>query len=65
MSLDVMFATVVGVLAGVAVIGALVFVLVWEWCAIRRTLATLRHHAPPVASFWRDRAALRIPERRP
>jgi hypothetical protein len=65
MSLEVMFATVVGVLAGLAVIGALVFALVWEWCAIRRTLATHRHPAPPPASFWRDRAALRIPERRP
>jgi hypothetical protein len=64
-SLDVMFATVVGVLAGLAVIGALVFALVWEWCAIRRTLATHRYPAPPSASFWRDRAALRIPERRP
>jgi hypothetical protein len=64
-SLDVMFATVVGVLAGLAVIGALAFALVWEWCAIRRTLATHRHPAPPPELFWRDRAALRIPERRP
>jgi hypothetical protein len=40
--LDVLFAYVVGVLAGLAVIGALVFVLVWEWCAIRRTLAAHR-----------------------
>jgi hypothetical protein len=39
MSLDVIFATIVGVLAGLAVIGALAFALVWEWCAIRRTLA--------------------------
>jgi hypothetical protein len=65
MSLDVMLATVVGVLAGLAVIGALMFVLVWEWCAIRRTLATHRHLAAPPESFWRDRAAPRIPERRP
>jgi hypothetical protein len=65
MSLDVMFATVVGVLAGLAVIGALVFALVWEWCAIRRTLATHRHPAPPPLSLRRDHAALRIPERRP
>jgi len=41
MNLDVIFATVVGVLAGLAVIGALAFALVWEWCAIRRTLANL------------------------
>jgi hypothetical protein len=65
MSLDVMFAAVVGVLAGLAVIGALLFALVWEWCAIRRTLATHRRPTEPPESFWCDRAALRIPERRP
>jgi hypothetical protein len=62
--LDVIFAYVVGTLAGVAVIGALVFVLVWEWCAIRRTLAAHRRQ-PPNESFWRDHPALEIPERRP
>jgi hypothetical protein len=56
MSLDVIFAYVVGVLAGLAVIGALAFALVWEWCAIRHTLATHRHPAPD--GFWRDRGAL-------
>jgi hypothetical protein len=56
MSLDVVFAYVVGVLAGLAVIGALAFALVWEWCAIRRTLAAHRHQAPD--GFWRDRGAL-------
>jgi hypothetical protein len=57
MSLDVIFATIVGVLAGLAVIGALVFALVWEWCAIQRTLAA--HRRPPAEErFWRDRAAL-------
>jgi hypothetical protein len=63
MSLDVIFATVVGALAALAVIGALAFALVWEWCAIRRTLAAHRHQAPE--AFWRDHAALDIPERRP
>ncbi len=63
MNLDVIFATIVGVLAGLAVIGALAFALVWEWCAIRRTLAAHRRPAPE--SFWRDRAAVTIPERRP
>ncbi len=63
-SLDVIFAVAVGVLAAAAVIGALVFVVVWEWCAIRRTLAAHRRRAP-TESFWRDRAALTIPERRP
>jgi hypothetical protein len=62
-SLDVIFAYVVGVLAGLAVVGALAFALVWEWCAIRRTLADHRRRAPE--SFWRDHAAVTIPERRP
>jgi hypothetical protein len=57
MSLEVVFAYVVGVLAGLAVIGALAFALVWEWCAIRRTLAGHRHQAP--AGLWRERGALR------
>ena len=56
MDLDVIFAYVVGVLAGLAVIGALAFALVWEWCAIRRTLAAHRHQAPD--GFWRRRGAL-------
>jgi hypothetical protein len=56
MSVDVVFAYVVGVLAGLAVIGALAFALVWEWCAIRRTLAAHRHRAPD--GFWRERGAL-------
>jgi hypothetical protein len=52
MSLDVIFAYVVGVLAGLAVIGALAFALVWEWCAIRRTLAAHRRQVPE--TFWRE-----------
>jgi hypothetical protein len=63
MNLDVIFATIVGVLAGLAVVGALTFALGWEWCAIRRTLAAHRH--PAEERFWRDRAALPIPQRRP
>jgi hypothetical protein len=54
--LDVIFAFVVGVLAGLAVIGLLVFVLVWEWCAIRRTLAIHRGRVPETS--WRERGAL-------
>src|SRR6266545_433716 len=53
MGLDVIFAYVVGVLAGLAVIGALTFALVWEWCAIRRTLAAHRD-PPPQTAFWRE-----------
>jgi hypothetical protein len=45
MSLDVIFAYVVGVLAALAIIGALAFTLVWEWFAIRRTLAAHRRPA--------------------
>jgi hypothetical protein len=52
----VVFAYLVGVLAGLAVIGALGFALVWEWCAIRRTLAAHRHRAPD--GLWRERGAL-------
>jgi hypothetical protein len=63
MSLDVIFAYVVGVLAALAVIGALAFALVWEWCAIRRTLATHRHE--PNQSGWRDHPAAASLERRP
>jgi hypothetical protein len=55
MSLDVVFAYVVGVLAGLAVIGALAFALVWEWCAIRRTLAAHRRRA--LDGLWRERGA--------
>jgi hypothetical protein len=55
--LEVVFATVVAVLAALACIGALVFALVWEWCAIRRTLAAHRHQAPD-GRYWRERGAL-------
>jgi hypothetical protein len=64
-TLDVIFATVGGVLAGIAVIGALVFAVVWEWCAIRRTLAAHRRQAGPPETFWRDRSAVTVAERRP
>jgi hypothetical protein len=48
-SLEVIFGAVVVVLAALAVIGALVFAVVWEVCAIRRTLADYRDPAtrPP------------------
>ena len=64
MSLDVIFAYVVGVLAGLAVIGALAVALVWKWCAIRRTPADHRRRTVP-DGFWRDHVAVTIPERRP
>jgi hypothetical protein len=43
MQLDVLFASVVVVLAGLAIIGALTLVIVWEWCAIRRILHAQRY----------------------
>jgi hypothetical protein len=64
MDLDVIFAAVVGVLAGLAVVGALALVLVWEWCAIRRTLAANRPPTPE-ETFWQQHAAVTVPERRP
>ena len=54
------------VLAALAVIGALVFAVVWEVCAIRRTLADHRDGRPPTdADFWRQQRALTSPERPP
>jgi hypothetical protein len=64
-SLETIFAAVVAVLAALAVIGALVFAIVWEWCAIRRTLAV--HRRKPPDAWWRERGAVAptIPERQP
>jgi hypothetical protein len=64
-SLDMIFAYVVGVLAAVAVVGALVYAVVWEWCAIRRTLAAHRRQDDQPETFWRNHATVSIPERRP
>jgi hypothetical protein len=65
-NLDVIFAAAVGVLSGIAVIGALVFAVLWEWCAIRRTLAAHRDtpaDARPLTDedFWREQRALNRP----
>ena len=64
MDLDVIFAVVVGVLAAMAVIGALAFVVTWEVLAIRRMVAAHRRQMPASESFWRDHAAVTIPSRR-
>ena len=60
--LETIFGTVVVVLAGLAVIGALVVVLVAEAYAIRRTIE--RHRNPPLtdADFWRQQRALSEPK---
>jgi hypothetical protein len=67
-SLDVIFAWIVAVLAGLACIGALAVVLVAEVYAIRRTIE--RHPKPgpaydPTGRWWRERSAVTVPERRP
>jgi hypothetical protein len=63
MDLDLIFATVVGVLAALAVIGALAVLIVAEWYAIRRTIE--RHRKPTADElFWRQHSALTVPERR-
>jgi hypothetical protein len=61
-TLETIFGTVVVVLAGIAVIGALVVVLVAEVFAIRRTIE--RHRNPPLtdADFWRQQRALSEPK---
>lgn len=43
MQLDVLFSSVVVMLAGLAVIGALALVIVWEWAAIHRILHAHRY----------------------
>jgi hypothetical protein len=60
--LSAIFAVIVTVLAAIAVIGALAFAVVWEVCAIRRTIE--RHRNPPLtdADFWRQQRALTEPK---
>jgi hypothetical protein len=63
-TVETVFAVVVSVLAALAVIGALVFAVVWEVCAIRRTLGTHRDTAGrPLTDedFWRQQRALNEP----
>jgi hypothetical protein len=56
------FAVAVTVLAAAAVLGALALAVVWEVCAIRRTIE--RHRNPPLtdAGFWRQQRALTEPK---
>jgi hypothetical protein len=62
---SVIFAWIIAVLAGIACVGALAFVIVWEVCAIRRTLAAHRRQAEQPETFWRNHATVSVPERRP
>jgi hypothetical protein len=69
--LETLFRVVVVALAALAVIGALALVVVWEVCAIRRTLADHRVRMNPPARldpstrYWREHSAVTIPERQP
>jgi hypothetical protein len=63
MDFDLIFASVVGVLAFLAVVGALAVLIVTEVYAIRNTIE--RHRKPtPEESFWRTHQAVTVPERR-
>jgi len=69
-TLEVIFAWIIAVLAGLACIGALAVVLVAEWYAIRRTIERHRRpdaaeQTPASARYWREHSALTVPERRP
>jgi hypothetical protein len=60
-NLELAFAIVVTVLAAAAVVGALVFAVVWEVAAIRRVIR--RHRKPdPEELFWRSQRALNGPQ---
>jgi hypothetical protein len=63
-TVETVFATIVAVLAAAAVVGALTFAVVWEVCAIRRTLAAHRAGSRPLtdADFWRQQRALTEPK---
>jgi len=61
MQLDVLFAPTVVGLAG---LGALAPVIVWEWCAIRHTLHAYRHQPTHQERVPGDRVSV-LPARRP
>ncbi|HEY6590375.1 MAG TPA: hypothetical protein VI751_04975 [Actinomycetota bacterium] len=60
-TLETIFGTIVVVLAGLAVIGALVVVLVAEWFVIRRVVERHRNQPMTDADFWRQQRALTEP----
>ena len=64
MQLDVLFASTVGVLAGLAVLEVLALVMVWEGCAIRLTLQAHRHQPSHQERVPGDRVSV-LPARRP
>ena len=67
-TLNLVFAWVISVLAGLACIGALAVVIVAEWYALRRIIERHRRPGPPydpTGRWWRERSAVNVPERRP
>jgi hypothetical protein len=64
MQLDMLLASTVVVLAGLAVLGVLSLVIVWEWCAIRLTLQAYRHQPSHQERVPGDRVSV-LPARRP
>jgi hypothetical protein len=63
-SLEVIFGTIVLVLAALAVIGALAYVIVWAVCGIRRTLANYdtRPRFDPSTRYWPEHSAVNVVE---
>jgi hypothetical protein len=64
MQLDVLFASAVVVLAGLAVLDVLALVIVWEGGAIRLTLPAYRHQPSHEERVPGDRVSV-LPARRP
>ena len=64
-NLETLFRAIVVLLAGAAVIGALVYAITWEVAAIRRVLAAHRdragHRPLTDEDFWRQQRALTEP----
>jgi hypothetical protein len=62
-----LFAYAVMVLAGLAVLAVLGFIIVWAVLGIRRELARDRavSRFDPSARYWREHSHLTVPERRP
>ena len=64
MQLDVLFASAVVVLVGLAVLCALALWIVWESCAIRPSLQAYRHQPSHQERVPGDRVSV-LPVRRP
>jgi hypothetical protein len=65
-----LFAYAVTVLAGLAVLAVLAFVIVWATLGIRRELAQHRARTivppfDPSTRYWREHSAITVPERHP